>query len=425
MIRLAAWSESSPRGRFFLFALPLCISVFVIVYWFGIYSGTIAEAYRNMRFFGLFGPQLQISAAIAIICSIALRLGLPALSQTAHRLIVLLLTFIGYIATDSVLLDRGEAWIPPVVFLIQGILPIGVILLTLHLTEAKRWLFFFGTFLVSIVLTAIAIQFGQVRYIRFVMPRIEMAWIFLLLERSINRWGSGSFLQNFSALLLPSHLIGPLPFTSKEIETPWNHLNGWKSCRDLARSLVALNLASLLAPYQVVGYKFMEKGATFTNGCAKAAAYFLLSYGALNLVMAVFRCVSGSPADATSWALLSSNPFDRWRRWNIPFYDFFRVTVLVPLVRRKWRIEIVVLVVFFLSYLIHDLGPALRGITALKTGPWHTASLFHFFFFMSHAVFMIIASYLPMLFPSENLRKGWIGVLMTELGMVAIHTLAP
>lgn len=125
----------------------------------------------------------------------------------------------------------------------------------------------------------------------------------------------------------------------------------------------------------------------------------------------------------TQWAILAANPLDRWKRWNIYFYEWFLVYVYLPVQRRTRSIALAVFCVFALNFVLHNSGLVFHAVWRFDR-LWSEA----FKILQSEAIFYCLQGagvYLGFAFrhlwPSEDRVSGWLGVLATHLLMALTH----
>lgn len=208
----------------------------------------------------------------------------------------------------------------------------------------------------------------------------------------------GSFLQN------PLHLVYCLPVTTLELPTkPFSETN---------RSGLLLVTLALFA---------FALGGLARNLNTYLYFYFN-SWAVLNLIVGLGRWL-GHPLKAPFYfALLAVSPAECWRRWNIPFYQWFRSLIFGPIWRKTRSTFLAVFAVFGVSFWLHD------GYSAIHL--WHEGSAEDvdfwvrnkILFFSWHGVGVYLALILTKYWPSNTRLMGWLGVLITWIWMVWVHT---
>jgi D-alanyl-lipoteichoic acid acyltransferase DltB (MBOAT superfamily) len=149
--------------------------------------------------------------------------------------------------------------------------------------------------------------------------------------------------------------------------------------------------------------------------------YFINSFAVLRSATGLGRWFGFDLPDAYHYPLFAANPQDRWRRWNIYFYNWFMAFVFLPLFRKTRSTLLSVFAVFFVTFLLHEFGDSVGVIFGRHPlgAVWLVQS--KIWFFMAHAAVIYIAVKTAKFWPSGKTIAGWLGVLLTHFLMAWVH----
>lgn len=147
---------------------------------------------------------------------------------------------------------------------------------------------------------------------------------------------------------------------------------------------------------------------------------YFLSCGLISIVVGSARLFSFNMPDPCSMALLAASPFERWRRWNLYFFNFLRWSVFIPFLKKTSSPFVAVMMTFLATSLFHSFGshpfvfiaPQVKYFAVNGTA-----------FFMAHGLAVYLSlKYKLQIFDGARLR-GWLGVAVTWIMMIGIHLL--
>lgn len=162
--------------------------------------------------------------------------------------------------------------------------------------------------------------------------------------------------------------------------------------------------------------------AWFALGFAQYLHMYFLSYFMLNAGLIVGRLFGLRLAPGTHFALLATDPVERWRRWNAYYYAWLFRFVYVPVMRGARSEFLATQCVFFVTGLLHS-GSAV-ALLLLPFAPTSVESYVRhsFVFFQLHGLALFATRFFPLSFRDPRTGRGWLGVLLTWMLMALVHT---
>ncbi len=144
--------------------------------------------------------------------------------------------------------------------------------------------------------------------------------------------------------------------------------------------------------------------------------FYFFVYGATCLTRGIFFLSGWSVPPFFNFALLSSSPQDRWRRWDIPVYLTYRLFIFLPVFRSTGSLFLAVFLTFMVVASSYTFQPLF-----LSLGPGSVASVFAiekiFVFYALQAVLVYAGIRTERFWPKSDSVYGWWGILITTLLM--------
>ena len=222
----------------------------------------------------------------------------------------------------------------------------------------------------------------------------------------------------------PVQFIAALPFPLSSL--PENR----KSVVDFS-ILVSRGLWSLLGSVSALGIALLFYKASLErssevwllNGWFNYIFYYFFWLGVTRAGFAIALILGYALEPATQYALLASDPMERWRRWNKYYYDWFLTYIFMPVSRRAKSMALGVFVVFVLNLLIHNtlLFNLLVFHPDELTKHGHNLLRDETFFYIAQGVTVYLGFRFARYWPKMETRRGWLGVAVTHFLMAVTH----
>jgi hypothetical protein len=219
----------------------------------------------------------------------------------------------------------------------------------------------------------------------------------------------------------PIHSLYPLPLFSHE----WVEDHGVRTRASgivmILAAIAAFLGAGLVHPLMEDLRLEHEIGPSLICGFFTFIYFYLNSWAALNLVVGLLRWWGWQVPAPFRFALLAVSPQDSWRRWNIPFYHWFRNLIFLPLLRRTGSVWFGVGAAFAMSFFLHDGFDMAQWLIGDETAAVVSHLRNKAFFFGLHGAAVAGGISLRRFWPDARRLSGWIGVAITWITLSAIH----
>jgi hypothetical protein len=150
-----------------------------------------------------------------------------------------------------------------------------------------------------------------------------------------------------------------------------------------------------------------------------------MAWGLMRFFTFCMRVLGFHVPDAFDSPLLAASPADRWRRWNFHIYEWTRLLIFQPALKKFKSLFVALLLAFLATWITHA-GSRFNHFLIDPAGPQAgPEALTHLSFYLWHALAIYIAMKLKNIWPSGQTKRGWIGVLITWVMMIFIHLWIP
>jgi hypothetical protein len=222
----------------------------------------------------------------------------------------------------------------------------------------------------------------------------------------------------------PALLFHIMPFFAvHDSERPWRELV--LGAKNLLVGFSVIQAAVILRYHLPADGIPVESTAGFlTRGLLSYVFYFLISWGAAQVFSSFFQLTGRRMGDLFDWPLLAASPMIKWRTWNIPYFEWTRLFVFMPLMRRTGMLGLSVVVSFLVAFVFHVdhfvFSNILPQYPPPPDLPKFMVGMLLFFILQGVAVWLAIRT--GRYWPTAGSRKGWLGVALTWAMMIAIHS---
>jgi hypothetical protein len=162
----------------------------------------------------------------------------------------------------------------------------------------------------------------------------------------------------------------------------------------------------------------------FSRGLRQYIFYYLAWLGITRCSYAGALILGYRLEPVTRFALLATSPLDRWKRWNLYYYDWFLLYIFLPVSRKTRSLTFGVVAVFALNFIIHNTGLLtafmLRPASFGQHGLQLVINEFEFYFLQGFAVFLGFR--FPNIWPKSDRRIAWLGNMATTFLMILTHS---
>lgn len=249
----------------------------------------------------------------------------------------------------------------------------------------------------------------------------------LLMAQQIRVDGSrsyGAWIKMFS----PQQLIYPYPYSLE-------HFGAEQERKPVPRSVHAAGLLNIVAGIMAILAALFVRNYLVRNpmpdgilsllsrGWTNYLFYYFTWMSGLHIGTGIGRWLGFNLPNGSHFALLAADPVDRWRRWNMPYYDWFLSYLFLPMSRLTRSIAIGAIVVFLINFLKHSPN----GINEILFSPGERSTMIatrlqsEAIFYLAHLLVIGLAIATRKYWPSERRVQGWFGVLATHILMAITH----
>ena len=146
--------------------------------------------------------------------------------------------------------------------------------------------------------------------------------------------------------------------------------------------------------------------------------FYLFSFGISKVYYGCGNLIGHDWADPFDTPLLAHTPSERWRRWNTQYYNFYNRYLFFSLRKNGVSLFGCIFIIFIFSAVIHfDISS--YNSTDLKYIVHSIKQLL--IYFILHGLLVFISIKYPKMWGDKSKMTGWIGVLLTNFLMMAIH----
>ena len=252
------------------------------------------------------------------------------------------------------------------------------------------------------------------------------------LEPRLNPWTS------LSHALSPVKLVAEMPLfvsTLPEINSgsgkgsiPGGQLRSAENrvTSSRARAIVSLFQSAfclMIANYYYDHFVATRSGYFLIRGFHQYLFYYFLWLGVTRCSFAAALALGYQLEPVTDYALLASDPLARWKKWNLYYYDWFLISLFLPVSRWSRSLSLGVVVVFVVNLLIHNVGlfTLLIFHPANFSNGAHLSLMSEFWFYVMQGLSVYLGFRLRKFWPKSDRLNGWVGVFITTLMMAATH----
>ena len=223
------------------------------------------------------------------------------------------------------------------------------------------------------------------------------------------------------SIFFPGQLIYPIPtqpYYWLLVDTEINR-NRIKGIFDL---LICAGFTFLLFELEDWYIKIFQLGPSWLlSSLVEYVGIYLFSCVSISTPVAIGRLLGYSLPSAYRIPFLAASPHERWRRWNTYFYNFYCWFFYLPFLKKTNSVFISITATFAITAFFHSReGNPFNFFSHM--GPLHIFNS-TFIFFLAHG-FVV---YLSMLIKSRiwdgKRREGWIGVGVTWICMLVVHSI--
>ena len=152
--------------------------------------------------------------------------------------------------------------------------------------------------------------------------------------------------------------------------------------------------------------------------------YLFFWLGLTRLGYSVARLLGYDLAPPTNYAILASDPLERWKRWNLYYYDWFLTYIFLPISRKTRSPLFAVLIVFALNFILHNQAWVTQGLFSRTFLNSQNSILLRneFVFYVLQGLSVYVGFIFRKTWPSDSQIAGWWGVLLTHFLMAACHS---
>ncbi len=214
-----------------------------------------------------------------------------------------------------------------------------------------------------------------------------------------------------SAIFNPTNLY----FPTSQLNTNTDHClrsqnSGLFDSLKIAFHMLVLILIMKLF-YMSENWNFFLKGALYY------LTLYTISYIGIGASVAFLRLMGFKMDDPFNFALISTNPTQRWKNWNTYYFDWFFKFIYFPTFRFTKNFSVATICVFILTFVIHTHLSFLSQSLNV-----YMESLLLLNFFMLNSFFIILFNKYPKIFGNEQNISGWIGFVI-NFTLMSLSTL--
>lgn len=415
---VAGLFEPSAARRMALYILVVLSSLFALL----TADDRLIDPQRSDSLFEVvyFHPQAFPLIFFVLIGGCFLTL-MPMRFWSLFRVGLFVVVFAHYVASQDLV------QILPETYILATLLPIISFFVFLTLFKAFRFRFLelnpYFALLVCFLIYYTVDSWSGPRF-PWVIDMGRLLVVFVILTYEANRERVLPTWSEIHAVFQPFHFLAPVPLERQYRESVDQFRLRVKGLLDIWISLGFLYLAILIREAWLSGLQPRNGSWTFIQGFVNYLAFFLKSYAWIAIPVGLGRWLGLNLYDAFHWPLLSVTPHERWRRWNIYYYNWFYKTVFFPLLRLTRSPFVAVMAVFALTAMMHlfrfNYG-WLFWDTRMQNHPYFSLRIP---FFLGHGLIIYLSLQTAPLWPSASSRRGWIGVGIVTALMSALHVIA-
>lgn len=223
----------------------------------------------------------------------------------------------------------------------------------------------------------------------------------------------------------PAYLFTPLPLRSEQINNSDDIFSVLKGSYDVCLCALAMIATLALEKRFINSYFDYATHGVLEIGFFKYLTYYLRSFAWIGFPVAICRLFGMKMEDYFDKPLLAVSPFERWRKWNTYYYQWFYSFIFFPLLKKKYPVFISVMAVFYVTMIIHLGASTINLFVPSRESLIDVFLIKAFIFFSLHGLAVYLSLKLSRFWPNAKSAAGWLGFLMTHIIMLFIHIFAP
>lgn len=223
----------------------------------------------------------------------------------------------------------------------------------------------------------------------------------------------------------PAYLFTPIPLRAEQINNTDDVFSVLKGSYDICLCALAM-IATLALESRFINAQFdYAKQGLLELGFYKYLTYYLRSLAWIGFPIAICRLFGMKMDDYFDKPLLAVSPFDRWRKWNTYYYQWFYSFIFFPLLKKRIAVFAAVMTVFFVTMLIHLGSSTINLFLPSRDSLTDVYLIRAIIFFSLHGLAVYFSLKLSRFWPNAKTSAGWLGFLVTHVLMLIIHIFAP
>ena len=294
------------------------------------------------------------------------------------------------------------------------------------LTTQIQTIFRIPIVVIALYLSLFSMRMGEVwvdDYLPMFVDTPRLIFIFSILFAETVARIQKSIDRDSHYIFAPMHLLTPLPLEAADRVLDSDFSHRIRGLFDVAMAsfflIVAFSIKELIGPEapEVIGWQWLLYG--FLN----YLYFFAGSYAWIVMPVGLARWWGWNIPDGAHYPLLAVNPMERWRRWNIYYYNWFYKFIFIPSYRWTRSVFVAVILVFLATFFIHS-GKLSYDLLFFDPEVFRKRFFVLVSFFVGHGLIVYLGLKFPSIWPSNASPKGWLGIIAVLFLMSILHTIA-